>query len=297
MDIYYINQKRINRLKLPDNYDKKTIQIGIPVKKDEAEKVGLEEIGDSILPSQHFGATSKKNADGYEYADKTKPKQRRYVTTNWIKPYGNSNASEQAVDIYRECYPKITVEPTEIELTLHQNKHNDMFVIASMSTLNRSKHIKEAINIFLEIYGECYVYKKEIEARDINVKKKKNWEFLRPGEKPSKNIIRNTQNNNELINKYDIERLITLEKYDKVDIVEGILGFRGYYAFLFKKYCIFESVWYGNATYIVAITNWEKLSQLTKSELMALNEVEKRIIHNADWGKNITRFIEDNGLI
>ena len=51
------------------------------------------------MPSAKFGVQSKRNAYGYSYVDKTKPKVRRYVSTNWIQPFGNDNASPVAVDI------------------------------------------------------------------------------------------------------------------------------------------------------------------------------------------------------
>ena len=46
--------------------------------------MGLAEVGDTVLPSGRFGIYSRKNAYGCTYADKTKPKERRYVSTNWI---------------------------------------------------------------------------------------------------------------------------------------------------------------------------------------------------------------------
>ena len=104
---YCINGKRVVKLQIPHTYDINKIQLGIPVMDNEAEIVGLKEVGDIVLPSGTFGPQSKKNAYGYSYADKTKSKERRYVSTNWVYPFGNTNASMVAADIYKECYPKI----------------------------------------------------------------------------------------------------------------------------------------------------------------------------------------------
>lgn len=107
---YCIKGKRIINVCIPKGYDLDKIQIGIPVMDDEAERVGLIEVGDIVLPSGTFGPQSRKNAYGYMYADKSKPKERRYVSTNWIHPFGNTNASEVPVDMYRKCYPQVVVK-------------------------------------------------------------------------------------------------------------------------------------------------------------------------------------------
>ena len=102
MTLCCIKGKRIRKVNLPKEYDISKIQIGIPVTEDEDKRVGLVENGDVVLPSGSFGVQSRKNAYGYAYADKSKPKERRYVSTNWVYPFGNTNASMVAVDIYKK---------------------------------------------------------------------------------------------------------------------------------------------------------------------------------------------------
>ena len=148
---YCINGKRIVKLQIPHTYDINKIQLGIPVMDNEAEIVGLKEDGDIVLPSGTFGPQSRKNAYGYSYADKTKSKERRYVFTNWVYPFGNTNASMVAADIYKECYPKIEVEAYGIELQLYEDESKQQFVIVNMTDDVRKKYMKEAINLMLEI--------------------------------------------------------------------------------------------------------------------------------------------------
>ena len=66
----YFEQTRIRQLTLPTSLDTNKIQIGIPVDADEAMLVGLQNVGESVLPSSDFGCVSKRNACGDEYADK-----------------------------------------------------------------------------------------------------------------------------------------------------------------------------------------------------------------------------------
>lgn len=146
---YSIRGKRILKLSLLPKFDVNTIQIGVPVMDGEAKKVGLEREGDIVLPSGKFGVQSQKNAYGYSYVDKTKPKERRYVSTNWIKPFGNDNASPVAVDIYRNCYPKICVPAYEIELQLYKSENGNRYVIVNLTKEIREGFLKEAINLFI----------------------------------------------------------------------------------------------------------------------------------------------------
>jgi len=256
-----IKGKRIRRVNLPKEYDISKIQIGIPVTKDEDKRVGLAENGDVVLPSGTFGAQSRKNAYGYAYADKSKPKERRYVSTNWVYPFGNTNASMVAADIYKECYPKEVVPPYEIELQLFANENRQQFVIADLTDEIRAKYLKEAINIFLEIYGICYIFDGVIQMDNSVRKQRCNWKILPPGQMPSRHIKNQLRDRGERTDTYSIYRLEYMEKYRPEKVVEGINGFKGYYAYVYENYCVLESAVYGNATYIIPKENWKILSQ------------------------------------
>lgn len=293
---YCINKKRIRKINIPKEYDIKQIQLGIPVVGDEARRVGLNNVGDIVLPSWSLGTTCKKNACGYSYADKTKPKERRYVSTGWGYPYGNTNASMGVFDIYKKCYPKIEVEAYGIELCLYENADNQQFVIVDMTDEIREKYMKEAINLMLEIYGKCYVYDGVIRIEKTIKRKRCNWEMLPPGEMPSKHIEKQVESMNQNIKAYDIARLNFIEKYDATMVVEGINGFNGYYAYLYEKCCVLESAFYGNATYIIPKDNWEKLSQKTKKELIDEKQLIAKINHTEKWEKDIESMLKKMGV-
>ena len=242
-----IKGKRIRRVCIPKEYDIDKIQIGIPVICDEAKKVGLIKNGDVVLPSGIFGAQCRRNAYGYSYADKSKPKERRYVSTNWVHPFGNTNASEVAVDIYRPCWPQVEVPPYGIELQLFKSKDGQLYVIVVLTDEIRANYLKEAVNILLEIYGVCYIFDGEIQLDYSSKRQKCNWEMLPPGEMPSRHIKKQLGERGEKTDTYDIFRLEYMEKYNSEKIVEGINGFKGYYAFIFSKCCVLESAIYGNA--------------------------------------------------
>ena len=292
MSSFHYQQTRIIRFSLPKGYDVNKIQIGVPVVDDEAEKVGLKNVGDIILPSGKFGSVSCKNAYGYFYADYTQPKEKRCVSTNWIYPYGNDNASPIAVDIHRECYPKVYVPATEIEFLLYEDGSNKKFVVANLTDEIRKEYLKETINLFLEIFGHCYIFSDEIKITAENKRARCNWEILPPGVKPSTHLTSQLIKQQKRTDTFDVDRLKTIEEYKAEKIVEGLNGFKGYYAYIFEKYCVLESAMYGNATYFIPKENWEILSQKTKQELFREDKVLKKIIHNEKWKKTIREYIE-----
>lgn len=262
MTSYFIKRKRIHNVKIPIEFDLTQIQIGIPANKEEAKKVNLFQVGDIVLPDAIFGSQSKKNAYGYSYADKTKPKKRRYVSTNWLYPFGNTKASKIAVDIYKPCYPKKIVQPFGIELQLFEDENGQLFVLANMTQEIREKYLKETINLILEIFGICYVFNGSLKLDYTKRRQRCNWEILPPGEKPSNHIKKQLMKKAEKANTYSIYRLEFIEKYKSQIEVEGINGFYGYFAYVFDNYCVLESAVYGNATYIIPQENWKLLMLL-----------------------------------
>lgn len=291
MSNYCIRKTRIQSLKLPKGYERDKIIIGIPVKNNEDAKVGLKNIGDTVLPSSVFGKTCEKNAYGYFYTDKTQPKQNRYVATIWIQPWGNDYASPVPADIYRDCYPKVEVPPTEIEFSLTNDKLGNKYIVAILTQDIRSNKLEETVNMFLEIFGFCYIYSDDLEI-DTAIRHRCNWEILPPGEKPSIHLQKQLQNQGKNTDTFDVDRLKTLEKYKVEQIVEGINGFNGYYAYVFSSICVLESAIYGNATYIIPKNNWEQLSQKTKKELLDSKQVIYKIVHTEKWNREIRQVLK-----
>lgn len=292
----YFEQTRIRQLTLPTSFDPNKIQIGIPVDADEARVVGLHNIGESVLPSSDFGCVSKRNAYGDEYADKSQPKRKRYINTIWVQPFGNDYASPSPVDVYKKCYPKVLIPPTGIELVLYENFAKKQFVLADLTEKIREHHLVDVVNLFLEIYGRCYVFDEEIDVTSIKKRRRCNWELLPPGEKPSAHLTQQLKNQGVPHDTFDVNRLYALDRYDVEFVAEGINGFGGYYAYVFKNHCVLESSVYGNATYIIPKENWEILSQRTKQELLYEDLVVAKIIHTANWKyelRNVIRKLEN----
>ena len=126
MENIHITKSRINKLSLFSEYDPMNIEIGIPVLSNEKDVIGFKNIGDTILPSGNFGKVCKENAYGHKEIDKSKPKAERYITTNYIYPYGNTSAQKVPCDIYRKCWQKKIILPTSIELSLPRSRSSEI---------------------------------------------------------------------------------------------------------------------------------------------------------------------------
>lgn len=88
-----------------------------------------------------------------------------------------------------------------------------------------------------------------------------------------------------------------MEMYNATTIVEGVNGFKGYYAYLYENHCVLESAFYGNATYIIPKDNWEELSQKTKRELLDERKLLGKIDHTEKWKQNVESTFKKLGII
>lgn len=264
------------------------IKVGIIADDNDLIKLGLKNVGESVVPSPSFGKVCGKNANGFEYVDKTKKREQRYVCTVWIYPYGNRNADRIPVDIYRKCFPKVFVAPLEIEMLLEANDNGELFIIASFGSHIDDNAIVDAINMFVEIFGRCTIFTSQL-TNNPTKKIRLNWELLPPSEKPSSYAKRILEDNGETTDTFDIARLKYMDKFKAKVVGVGTNGFSGYYAYVLEKICVFESAKYGNATYIVPNDDWTLLSQMTKKELFDNEFVLAKIIHNADWKQNVRK--------
>lgn len=284
-----ISKKRIISLDFLDKYKNDNIKIGIHVTNNEYEKLGLKEFveGTIIQPSPELGINCNKNANGYSYPDKTKPKEYRVINTiYWTWQDWGGNEHSDFVDISKKVYPKIEVPANNVEFVLTKNKSGELFILAKVDLKTDRDVLKQTINMFLEIFGFCEIFNDDLDLLDIHNKIKRcNWELLPPGVK----TMALTSINNEKERKkgkrpdYNQSRLDTLDSYKPTEVFVGSGGFTGYYAFVFKNTCFLENGYYGNATYVVPKDKWKELSQLSKQEVLSTTDVIDKVNHTSEW--------------
>lgn len=118
------------------------------------------------------------------------PKESRYITTaewSWEQwcGRGETKTITESCDIYKDCYQRKFIPPPSLELTL--KKLNDqLFIVSQAFTINQVKPelFKHAINLFLELFGECEIRRKDLSSFASANIKKVNWSMLPPGKYP-----------------------------------------------------------------------------------------------------------------
>lgn len=296
-----INKKRVNSIDFLDKLDYKNLKIGIQITNKEYEKLGLEKFEEGILiePSYNMGLNCYRNTNGYSYSDKTKDKEYRVVNTiEWnLKDWGGYEHSG-ITDISRWVYPKIYIEAANIELFLTENSKGNKFIIANIDLYSKKEYIKQTINMFLEIFGFCEIFTKDLELVDMKNKIKRcNWELLPAGIKAAIINKKNEEHKKTRKNDYYQYRLEMLESFDPEETYEGTNGFDGYYAYIFNNTCYLENAFYGNATYVIPKSNWKELSKLSKQEILNTNCVIEKINHTEEWETKIKNSMLKNEKI
>lgn len=254
------------------------------------------EVGETVLPSIIRGVT-RFNSEGKFEKRRDLPKETYYLQRDWNWKDWGGNEHSTIVDVQRERFQREFIPPPSIELTLSVDSSNEKIVISPLLeyTVSNKELIKHVINLFLELFGECQLYSKELVPAMVKLKKL-NWNILPQGRYPWDKLINHlepifsrTKKGNQPVIKYRFE---TINKRNPEFIAIGEAGFQGYVVFGFPKKNIYilESQQLDNATYIFE-DNWENLSQYTKADIIANNLHKDRIIHIKGWEDKIDSYL------
>lgn len=292
------------RIRSIDNYligipNNEAFYIGVEIgeiEQDRLKRIGLpEELceGEMFLPSI-IGPRSRFNSDGSYIRDKTKPmeiRHRQAVVTDW-------HGYDHLVMIPYKRYPRIPIPAPNVELTIVQLDEKWLLI---SPLLNRDEakadYNKHVVNLFLELFGHCSVLKRDLAPALVDIPVKRvNWLILPKGEYPwdkTAEILKEfTGNKGKGIKRVIEHRVKTISEYRPSNIIIGRGGFRGYWIFEFedKSLYLLESLYYGDATYILG-SDWEKISQLTKSEIINNNLHKGRYVHTEGWEKTVDNIL------
>ena len=283
------NVDKFQRLLKNQKIDTCTISHRI-INQDDLEKLGFKnppQNNDSILP-KIVGAVSEFNSLGRWNIHKDQPKEPRFIRTmEWELTDWGGNVHYGTNDIYKDCYPRTFIEPPSIEITFCNN-----VLFSDKINTNDAFALKHTINLFLEYFGQCEI----CDANGMSIEKinRVNWQMLPPGKQPFNNITQNidkisntSRKNSDSIKK----RQKQIFNFTPTETWVGTAGFEGYIAYVFEKCVIFESVKYGNATYIFG-KDWQEISKLTKKEILDQNLATARIIHTTEWERQLAQHLK-----
>ena len=305
-----IQKKRVRELdsNLPTILKEKPLALAVPVGAHEKKltRLGFNNpivVGDTILP-RAVGPVTRFNAYGRDTIRRDLPKEEVYRSALWTrKQWAGRGQTETVTDIvYRKYmrYPREHINGFNIELTITE-KDGEQYVTLPKTiayTPANKELLTVAINIFLEVFGEVAIFDETMEPITIpNNLQHLRWRILPPGEKITKQkleeALKDVLSRSKGTRAAEVARQEFLSTQGPDVIAVGQGGFSGYVAYVFKKkgLTLLESIRYGNATYLLDITDWEELSKLTKAQLLANNLAKGREVHTKNWLERILKLI------
>ncbi len=266
---------------------------------DSLQRLGFDKdtcIGDYLIPSA-IGKYTNFNANGEVKIRKDLP-----MEPESIMFYGASRDWHGGIHYgirtrTQEKYPRENISPPSETLEII-DINGSPFISTSEIDLNdkddkRNIHLT---NVMLECFSEFEIFDIEKEKAIGPKLKRLQWDILPPGEYPwekSKAIISKATDQLDEKEKKVIEHRMQVISRRKPDfLATGRAGFSGYFVYGFKNTDVYvlESIHFDNATYVFN-SDWEALSQLSKSQIINSDLPHSRIIHNGKWSVEVGRAI------
>lgn len=250
-------------------------------------------IGERLLPTPIFGAVSRFNAEGKFIKRKDLPMETVYKQIEWTRTDWQGQEHSGYADVPYQRYQRELVPPPCHEVYISQDTAGNKLLVTDFFSKNDANMdtIKSAINVFLEIFGECHILTDSLIPRITAPIRRVQWQMLPPGRYPWEILkaqltpaIENVRRNKGAM----LHRFEILNRFDPREIAIGSAGFKGYVGFNFtdRNVTVLESVYPDNATYVFG-QNWEEITQLTKAQVVNGGLHLQRIIHNHDWQQQI----------
>jgi hypothetical protein len=256
--------------------------------------------GETILPMP-IGKATRYNANGKRLVHKNRPMETAYRTVEWRwnEYHGKSQVSRSDFrDVPYKRYPRTHVAAPSLQLTLFTRSDGQRVILTPLikNWRKNEDQLVHAVNVMLEIFGEAtFLDERREQIVDAPVRYL-NWRILPKGTHPFPVLrkeldaaMRYVKDGNKSFVDHRLERINSF-KPEFTAVGEG--GFTGYVIFGFpeKRTYILESILYGNATYILG-DDWERLSQMTKAEILDDNLHKDRIVHLRNWFEKVRRLM------
>jgi hypothetical protein len=269
------------------------------VSKDLLVQLGFDEtpnVGDYLIPTV-LGKYTSFNVNGAINVRKDLPLEPESVmfhgsSRDWHGGI-HSGIRTRTIDKYpRENIPAPS-ETFEI-VTIDKN----LFLSSSELNLSDADETRNihVTNIMLECFSEFDIYDVEKEEIVGPRLKRLQWDILPSGECPWSKarpiILKRTEHLEEKDKKVIEHRMKIISKREPDFLATGRAGFSGYFVYGFKDQDVYvlESMELDNATYVFN-SEWEAISQLTKSQIINSDLPHQRVIHNKRWGVSVGRAI------
>lgn len=277
-----------------------TFKIVSEVDDEMLERMGLElppTPGATALPSV-VGRITRFNAEGKWRVRRDLPKEFRFVgSRSWTRTEWRGRDQtvevEDTIYIHRWAYPRELIEPPSVELTYVQHDGGRLVVSPELTFQTAdADHNKHVINLMLELFRNCEIVRHDLARLTPAAELRANWVMLPPGEHPWERIEAHIgyvfAGKTPSVAKAVLDRQKVILAHKPAVTWRGLGGFSDYVAYIFpdRGLVVLESVYYGNALYVLGET-WEDLSKLTKAQIIQHQLAERRIVHSKSWVQHL----------
>ena len=253
--------------------------------------VGHDHIEDfETLPDPGLGTWARRNIQGWDITLKDQPK----ITKSFSHEspnFGDWSRGSHEVTIEREVYPHVFFPGHESVIKVHELKRDDTHVTIGLeldrifdSMPNDTREFLFALNLFQESVGSSSVRATDEPIENYVGSLQIDWEILPVGE--HEEVLRQIHtrlNPNPQEARIIDERMDLLLSLKPRDLITGSSGFARYVGARYGDELVaFENIRYGNALYIM-FSDWERLSKMSRIQLMNSEEKFERVIHRMGW--------------
>jgi hypothetical protein len=250
------------------------------------------------------GRISKVNRIGKETIRRDLPKI--WKTYSFEAPnFGDWEKGSHEVSRTIEVYQRDFDPPREVRILVRALEGKpECHHVATMEILQRhqpdfDRRLLFGINLLQELFGRCDVMSVNATAQEMADSIDVAWELLPPGTLSAAALWERlsrgrTRNGNQLLGTQIEQRRQLMESLNPLRWIIGQSGFRRYFGAQFSdNFAVFENIEYGNALYGLQ-GDWATLSQLSRLELLSLNQGVTRIVHRPGWENKLRRLIAEN---
>lgn len=259
--------------------------------------------GETVLPTP-IGHATAFNANGKIIVHKDQPMETAYRTVEWrwTEWHGRDQIEQSDFrDVSYKRYPRTHVPAPSLELTLFTNSNGQHVVTTPLieDWRHNEADLLHAVNVILDVFGKAdFLDNQKKQAVNAPVRHL-NWRILPQGERPFATLrkeldtaMKQVREGNRSFVDHRLERI---NSFKPEFTAVGQAGFTGYVIFGFpqKDLYILESILYGNATYILG-SDWERLSQMTKAQILNNALHKDRYVHLRNWFGKIRKLLGDS---
>lgn len=244
----------------------------------------------SSLPNPASGTWAKRNTNGWEIILKNEPMVTK-TFTHESPNFGDWSRGSHQVSQDRDVYQRVLFPGHASTIKVTEHKRDDEYVTLGFELervfdgipSNESEFLF-ALNVFQESVGSSAIRPTDTNIDSYISSLQIDWEILPVGDRDE--VIRqiHTRLNPTPQEAKEIsERLDFLLSLSPRDLITGSSGFARYVGARYGDDLIaFENIRYGNALYIM-FDDWERLSRMSRIELMNSDEKFERIVHRKGW--------------